>query len=86
MAWLVQKTIFEASKYAFTALNAILIFGRIEWYLTTRLFLGVSHLVNDCIMDLTLVLYEYIMLFWWTVLCVHDVTTISKMAVESVMF
>ena len=33
-------------------------------------------------MDLTVVLYEYIM----TVLCVHDVTTISKMAVESVMF
>ena len=82
MAWLVQKTIFEGSKYAFTALNANLIFGRIDSYLTTRPFSGVIHLVNDCIMDLTVVLYEYIM----TVLCVHDVTTISKMAVESVMF
>ena len=60
--------------------------GRVEWNLTTWLFLGVSHPLNDCIIDLTLVLYQYTMLLWWLCLWVHDATTISKMAVVRVMF
>ena len=56
------------------------------WTYWVLSYLGVSHPVNDYIMDLTLALYEYIMLFCWTVLWVHDVMAISKLAVESVMF